>query len=116
MKRNLWRRMYQNPAHNARESWWASCSILLHNFRLMSHSTHGFSATRVKTKRQERTLFRANRFPDSGAHPHPWSRGSRQVQAVLLVKARKASALERLERTVHIPLHLYLVRTYLTSK
>ena len=38
MKRKLWWRMEQNATHNARESWLVSCSVLLHNFRSLSHS------------------------------------------------------------------------------
>ena len=38
MKRNLWRRMDQNPPYNARESGCETWSILHHEFRFMSHS------------------------------------------------------------------------------
>ena len=40
MKRNLWRRMEQNPPHNARESGCQTWSILHHEFRFMSHSLY----------------------------------------------------------------------------
>ena len=40
MKRFTWWRMEQNAPHNAQESWCASCSILHHNFRTMSHTPH----------------------------------------------------------------------------
>ena len=38
MKRFTWWRMEQNPPHNAGERWCASCSILHHVKRFMSHS------------------------------------------------------------------------------
>ena len=38
MERNLWWRMGQNWAHTAQERWWASCSILHHDFRSTSRS------------------------------------------------------------------------------
>ena len=38
MKRFTWWRMEQNAPHNARERWCASCSILHHVKRFMSHS------------------------------------------------------------------------------
>ena len=37
MERKSWWRFDENAAHNARESWCPSYSILLHNFRSMSH-------------------------------------------------------------------------------
>ena len=41
MKRFTWWRMEQNAPHNARERWCASCSILHHVKRFMSHSPDG---------------------------------------------------------------------------
>ena len=38
MKRFTWWRMEQNAPHNARERWCASCSILHHVKRSLSHS------------------------------------------------------------------------------
>ena len=38
MKRFTWWRMEQNAPHNARERWCASCSILHHVKRFLSHS------------------------------------------------------------------------------
>ena len=40
MKRFTWWRMEQNAPHNARERWGASCSILHHVKRFMSHSPY----------------------------------------------------------------------------
>ena len=40
MKRFTWWRMEQKAPHNARERWCASCSILHHVKRFLSHSPH----------------------------------------------------------------------------
>ena len=48
MKRFTWWRMEQNAPHNARERWCASCSILHHVKRFMSHSPYSLGGN-VKT-------------------------------------------------------------------
>ena len=61
MKRFTWWRMEQNAAHNARERWCASCSILHHVKRFMSQPPHFRSLTHrnfgVFTESAELTFF-----------------------------------------------------------
>ena len=62
MKRFTWWRMEQNAPHNARERWSASCSILHHVKRFMSHLPKSYNCVGYLNVNQKLIMRRVTTY------------------------------------------------------